>query len=50
MDSSKMIGDSLKVLNFYGLFLKLNRFICNYTKCHLLFGITQCYSCLLYIP
>ena len=29
IDSSKMIGNSPEVSNFNGLFLKLNRFICN---------------------
>ena len=30
-DSSKMIGTFPKLVNFNWLFLKLNRFICNYT-------------------
>ena len=29
IDSSKMIGNSPKVLNFNQLFVELNRFICN---------------------
>ena len=31
-NSSKSIGDFFEVLNVNRLFLKLNRFICNYTK------------------
>ena len=29
MDSSKVMGDFPKVLNFKQLFVKLNRYICN---------------------
>ena len=32
MNYSKWIGNFPKVLNFNKLFLKLNQFLCNYTK------------------